>query len=237
MEGIIIDNVSKIYNVDKKNSFVALDKIKFKIHKGEFVSIVGGSGSGKSTLAKMLVGIEKPTEGKLYLDEDEVSNWNFKQWQKKRNKIQAVFQDASGTLNSKLSVYHNVEQALVNLTNLSKNQRVERIRELMELTCMNERLLKVPIRQLSGGEQRRLSLLRALSIRPKYLILDEVTSGLDLISADSVMEVLETYNKKYSCTCIFITHDKGSAYRLSNRILEIQKGKLINEGKIMGRGI
>lgn len=236
MEGIVMENISKVYDLNGKGSFIALDNINLKIEPGEFVSIVGASGSGKSTIAKLLVGIEKPTKGRLYLDGEEVSRWDFIQWQRYRSKIQAVFQDTAGTLNSKLSVYHNVEQALLNLTDLDKSHRIERIKELMELTNMSDRLLKVPTKQLSGGEQRRLSLLRALSVCPKYLILDEVISGLDLISADLVMNVLETYNKRFSCSCVFITHNKDSAYRLSDRIVEIQEGKLINEGKMVGRG-
>jgi peptide/nickel transport system ATP-binding protein/nickel transport system ATP-binding protein len=231
VEGIRIVNVSKIYSFERTSPFIALDNINLNIEKGEFVSIIGSSGSGKSTLAKLLVGIEKPTSGHVYLDDEDVALWNNRQWRLRRSKIQAVFQDTSGTLNPKVSVYHNIEQALVNLTDLGKSQRFERIQELMDFTNMSSKLLKVPTRQLSGGEQRRLSLLRALSIRPKYLVLDEVISGLDLISADAVMRVLKTYHSKFQCSCIFITHNQESAYRLSDRIIVMKEGRLIKEGK------
>lgn len=231
MEGIRIRNVTKVYSCNRDSPFVALDNINLSIKKGEFVSIVGSSGSGKSTLAKLIVGIEKPTSGHVYLDDEDVTTWKHRQWRPRRSKIQAVFQDTSGTLNPKLSVYHNIEQALVNLSDLDKRKRSQRIKELMTLTNMSSKLLKVPTRQLSGGEQRRLSLLRALSIRPRYLVLDEVISGLDLISADAVMRVLETYHSKLQCACIFITHNLESAYRLSDQIVVMENGRLIKEGK------
>ena len=104
-----------------------------------------------------------------------------------------------------------------------------RIDELMELTHMDSHLLQVPVRQLSGGEQRRLSLLRALSIYPQFLVLDEVTSGLDLLSTDAVLQVLERYHEEFSCAYLLITHDRQTAYRISSRVLELNRGVFVRE--------
>ena len=104
-----------------------------------------------------------------------------------------------------------------------------RIDELMELTHMDSHLLQVPVRQLSGGEQRRLSLLRALSIHPQFLVLDEVTSGLDLLSADAVLQVLERYHEEFGCAYLLITHDRQTAYRISSRVLELNPGVFVRE--------
>lgn len=134
------------------------------------------------------------------------------------------------TMDPAYSVYHNVEEALRNLSALNAKERRARIDELMALTHMSPKLLQVPVRQLSGGEQRRLSLLRALSLHPSYLILDEVTSGLDLISADAVLSVLEKYHTQYGCAYLLITHDKQNAYRIADRILEMQKGEITKIG-------
>jgi ABC-type glutathione transport system ATPase component len=125
-----------------------------------------------------------------------------------------------------LSVYHNLEEALVNLTDLSRAERRARLYGLMELTGLGRELLRVPVRQISGGEGRRLSLLRALSVIPDYLVLDEVVSGLDLISADRVLSVLERYKREHACACIFITHDRDSALRIADRALEMREGKI-----------
>lgn len=230
MEGFIIDEISKIYYDAHDRPFPVLKEVSFSWNKGENIAIVGESGSGKSTLARLLIGIEKPTNGIITLDGDDITRWKASTWRENRKRIQAVFQDASGTLNPARSVYHNVEEALLNLTNLDKAKRREQIGYLMELTHMDEKLLKVPVRQLSGGEQRRLSLLRALSIHPQYLVLDEVTSGLDQISANAVLEVLETYHQEYGCAYLLITHDRQIACRLSHHILEMRKGKFVRQG-------
>ena len=227
MDGLIAENISKTYTGTHGLSFSALRNVSIRLEPGSFTSLVGESGSGKSTLARLLVG---PDQGTIFLDGEDTSSWSTEDWRKRRTKLQAVFQDASGTLNPMRSVRSNVEEAMVNLTSLSKRQRRERIGELMELTHMEERLLEIPARQLSGGEQRRLSLVRAMSIRPKYLILDEVLSGLDLISADAVMHVLEQYHREFDCAFLLITHDMDSAYRLSDTILTMQAGQIVRVG-------
>lgn len=230
MAGFVIDQVCKTYYDAHEHPFPVLKNISFVWEEGENIAVVGESGSGKSTLARLLIGIEKPTSGIISLDGNDISLWKASAWRENRRRIQAVFQDASGTLNPARSVYHNVEEALRNLTDLNKEQRREQIGRLMELTHMSEKLLKVPVRQLSGGEQRRLSLLRALSIHPQYLVLDEVTSGLDQISSNAVLEVLETYHKEYGCAYLLITHDRQTAFRLSHRILEMKAGALVRQG-------
>ena len=164
MDGLIAEHISKTYAGAHGLSFAALRDVSIHLEPGSFTSLVGESGSGKSTLARLLVGLEPPDQGTISLDGEDTSGWSTEDWRKRRTTLQAVFQDASGTLNPMRSVRSNVEEAMVNLTSLSKRQRRERIGKLMELTHMEERLLEVPARQLSGGEQRRLSLVRAMSI-------------------------------------------------------------------------
>lgn len=230
MAAVVIQNLCKAYSGENGHRLNALHDISLTWQSGEFISLIGESGSGKSTLAKMLLGIEKPDSGSILLDGCELTSLDFKGWKAQRRKIQGVFQDASGTMNPRRPVYDNVEQAMVNLTNHSKKQRKEHILRLMEQTGLPPRLLNVPVRQLSGGEQRRFSLLRAMSIEPKYLVLDEATSGLDLVSADSVIQTLLKYKSETNCAFLFITHDLNSAYRLSDRIIKMQQGRLVLEG-------
>ena len=230
MEGFVVDQVSKTYMDENQRPFQVLHNVAFSWSSGENIAVLGESGSGKSTLARLLIGIEKPNSGTITWNGEDITRWKSSTWREKRKHIQAVFQDASGTLNPARSVYHNVEEALRNLSELNAKERRTRIDELMTLTHMSPKLLQVPVRQLSGGEQRRLSLLRALSLHPSYLILDEVTSGLDLISADAVLSVLEKYHTQYGCAYLLITHDKQNAYRIADRILEMQKGEITKIG-------
>lgn len=144
MDGLIAEHISKTYAGAHGLSFAALRDVSIHLEPGSFTSLVGESGSGKSTLARLLVGLEPPDQGTISLDGEDTSGWSTEDWRKRRTKLQAVFQDASGTLNPMRSVRSNVEEAMVNLTSLSKRQRRERIGKLMELTHMEERLLEVP---------------------------------------------------------------------------------------------
>lgn len=233
MEGLLIQNVGQVYMRDNGEEFHALRDVNFFIPKGESLALEGESGSGKSTLARLLLGLEKPTRGCILFDGEDVTTWNFKTWRKHRKQIQAVFQDASGTLNPSRSAYHNIEEALVNLTNINAKDRRNKILGLMEKVKLNRCLLDVPVRRLSGGEQRRLSLLRAIAVDPEYLILDEVTSGLDLKSENSVLDMIEEYTKSNNCSCIFITHNHNSAMRISNQIAIMQDGRIVKMGKLI----
>lgn len=232
MEQIIVRNLSKQYRDSSGKAFTALKDLSFTWLKGENLSFIGESGSGKSTLAKLLIGLETPTDGGIQLDGEDIKRWSYNGWRKRRTKIQAVFQDAYGCLNKKLSVYSNIEEALFNLTPLKKAERRKRILELMALTGTSQRLLETPVGNLSGGEQRRVSLLRALSIRPDYLILDEITSGLDLISQKAITEVLEKFHEEYHCGYMLITHDMKFAYSLSERIYELCNGQITRIGQL-----
>lgn len=108
MDGIKIVNVTKTYYDQRGKTFNALDGVKFEWNYGENIAVVGASGSGKSTLARLVIGVEKPTVGSISIDGQHSTKWNYRRWQKERKKVQAVFQDSSGTLNPTRSVYRNV---------------------------------------------------------------------------------------------------------------------------------
>ena len=118
MDGLIAEHISKTYAGTHGLSFAALRDVSIRLEPGSFTSLVGESGSGKSTLARLLVGLEAPDQGAIFLDGEDTSGWSTEDWRKRRTKLQAVFQDASGTLNPMRSVRSNVEEAMVNLTSL-----------------------------------------------------------------------------------------------------------------------
>ncbi len=233
MGEIVIQNVNKIYPSEIQGELHALYNINIRLEKGESLAIEGESGSGKSTLARLLIGMEKPTSGTILLDGEDMTQWSYGTWKSRRKKIQAVFQDSSGTLNPARSAFSNVEEALINLTSFNRKERKKRIYDLMDAVSMDHRLLDTPVRRLSGGEQRRLSLLRAIAIEPDYLIMDEVTSGLDLISADAVLTLVENAVKLHRCSCIFVTHNRKDAMRISDRIAIMQNGRIVEQGQLI----
>ena len=220
---ITLDHITKIYEAQPNNP--ALSDISLHIFPGEFVFLVGHSGSGKSTFINLLIRQIKPTKGKIYIaDEDltQMRNWRVPYL---RRNIGCVFQDFKLLPNK--TAFENVAFAL---EVIGKSRHVIRtqVPEVLRLVGLEDKMDKLPD-QLSGGEQRRLSLLRALSIHPQFLVLDEVTSGLDLLSADAVLQVLERYHEEFGCAYLLITHDRQMAYRISSRILELNHGVFVRE--------
>lgn len=226
MDRIELNNLTRTYYDAQGETFCALDHAALIWEQGHSIAIMGESGSGKSTLARLMIGLERPSEGRILINGVDTTKWSLREWRKYRGKIQAVFQDAGGTLNPSWSTSQNVEEALVNLTDFSPSQRKKRIAEMMEQTGLSQSLLDTPVRRLSGGEQRRLALLRSLSISPEFLILDEVTAGLDLISTEAVLQLLEKYEQEHDCAYLVITHDLQIASRLCEVIYEIEHGKI-----------
>ena len=226
MDGLVAQNITHSYHGTDGKTFTVLNDVSLQLLSGECIALLGESGSGKSTMARLLLGIEKPNSGKILLDEIDITDSRKKQWREYRKLVQGVFQDASGTLNRQKSVYQNMEEGLINLTTLNKKERQTEIYKLMELFRMDKSMLKTPARRLSGGEQRRVSLVRALSLKPKYLILDEVTSGLDLISTEAVLTTLKLYKEHYGCSYMLITHDKNCAYEMADKIYIFKNGKV-----------
>lgn len=226
MEGLMIQDISKIFTGAGGEFRTVLKNVSLHLPPKNCISIVGESGCGKSTLMKIALGIMPPSAGDVFLDGESVIGLSNRQWLKKRSVLQGVFQDAKGSLNEYLSTYANSEEALRNLTSLSRDQRRGQIEALMEGLNIDRKLLKTRVHRLSGGEQRRIALMRALAVNPKYLLMDEVMSGLDALNQDAVMRTLEAYKTQFDCAYLLITHDMNIAYRLSDVIIHMDGGRI-----------
>jgi len=226
MAVIRVEQVSKHYQNDNGEIFRALRSVDLEWNEQESIALCGESGSGKSTLARLLLGLEKPSEGAIRFGRVSLAELSHRQWRVYRRRLQGVFQDASGALNPGRSVFRNMEEGLINLTDCTARERRIEIATLMKRFGLSQSLLEIPVRQLSGGEQRRVALVRALAVKPTFLIMDEVLAGLDIITADAVLSTLEEYRQSYGCAYLLITHDRYSAKRLGERIYVMEHGRL-----------
>lgn len=225
MEILKVEHLTKTYG--EKNTLVtALNDINFSVEKGEFVAIVGASGSGKSTLLHILGGVDKPTSGKVYVNDNDVFSFNETNLAIfRRREVGLIYQFYN--LIPILDVKENMELPIL-LDNKKSDE--EYLNELIETLGLKNRIHHLP-NELSGGQQQRVSIGRALMNHPALLLADEPTGNLDSKSSKEIMELLELSNRKYHQTIIMITHDQNLAMH-ANRIITIDDGKIIKDEKV-----
>ena len=217
---IEFQGVSKVY----KGNILALDNIDLKIEKGEFVFIIGESGAGKSTMLKLLLKEENPTSGKLFLFGDNITKLRSRRIPILRKKIGVVFQDFRLLENK--TVRGNL-QYVMELLGFSKRKIKAKIPELLEAVNLVGKEKAYP-NELSGGEQQRVSIARALIVNPEIIIADEPTGNLDPKTASDIVRSLEDINKK-GTTVIMITHEKSIVDSLGKRVIKLDSGKIIRD--------
>lgn len=227
MEILKVENLTKIYG--KGNTKVtALDNVSFSVEKGEFVAIVGASGSGKSTLLHILGGVDRPTSGKVIVDKEDIYKLNEANLAIfRRRQVGLIYQFYN------LIPILNIEENIT-LPILLDGRKVDKeyLNELINILGLEKRLNHLP-NELSGGEQQRVSIGRALMNRPAILLADEPTGNLDSKSSKEILELLKLSNKKYNQTIIMITHDNSLALN-ANRIITIKDGRIINDERVDG---
>lgn len=225
MEFLKIENLCKVYG-DGENQVTALDNISITIEKGEFIAIIGSSGSGKSTLLHILGGVDVPTSGKVYLENQDVYAQN--------NEKLAIFRRRQVGL---IYQFHNLIPTLnvvenITLPILMDKRKVneERLDDLLEMLGLQDRKHHLP-NQLSGGQQQRVSIGRALMNAPAVMLADEPTGSLDSRNGHEIIKLLKESNKKYGQTLIMVTHDENIALQ-ADRIIGISDGKVVRNEKV-----
>ena len=221
MQLIELKNVYKRYS----NGVPALNDVSLSISRGEFVFVIGASGSGKSTLIKLLYRQEKPTSGELYVGGINVAKLRNGKVYKLRRKLGVVFQDYK--LLPKKTVYENVAFAL-EVYGLKTSEVRKRTLKAIEQVGLKDKVRSYPT-ELSGGEQQRVSIARAIVNDPKILICDEPTGNLDPDMSMEVMNVIEGINKDLGTTIIMATHDKDIVNRMKKRVISIKKGMVASD--------
>lgn len=222
MEILKIENLSKIYGKGE-SAVKALDDVSFSVKKGEFVAIIGPSGSGKSTLLHLLGGVDRPTSGKVFVDQTDMYSLNETQLAIfRRRQIGLIYQFYN--LIPVLTVEENMTLPL-----LLDKQKVNKkqFNDLVKTLNLQHRLHHLP-NQLSGGQQQRVSIGRALISHPAIMLADEPTGNLDSKNSSEIIDLLIMFNKAFNQTLIVITHDERIALQ-ADRIISIEDGRIAKD--------
>lgn len=221
MEILRAENLTKIYGKGS-TKVVALDHVSFSVEKGEFVAIVGASGSGKSTLLHLLGGVDRPTEGKVFIDGKDIYSFNDEKLAIfRRRQVGLIYQFYN------LIPILNVEENITLPLSLDNRQvNAAKLDEMLESLGLIERRKHLP-NELSGGQQQRTSIGRALITNPAIILADEPTGNLDSKSSDEIVALLRKSNRDYKQTIIMITHNMEIA-KYADRVLKMEDGRLIN---------
>lgn len=220
MKIIKVENLSKIYGKGDAK-VVALDNISFEVEEGEFIAIIGPSGSGKSTLLHSIAGLEKPTSGKVFFYDKNIYEMNKKELTiLRRQKIGIIYQFYN------LIPTLNVEENILLPIQLDKKKvDKQKFEEIVKFLNLDNRKKHLP-NELSGGQQQKVAIGRALMINPTIILADEPTGNLDSKSSNEIIELLKKTNKEYNQTIMMITHNMEIA-KQADRIIKIEDGKFI----------
>jgi len=203
----------------------AIDGLTLKVKKGEFVAIMGPSGCGKSTLLNLIGALDKPTLGKILVDQVDISTLDQKTLANLRNeKIGFIFQ--AFNLVNRSTVFRNVELPML-VKGLSRDERERRVREILEVVGLFDKAYRKP-RELSGGEQQRVAIARAFVNKPSIMLADEPTGNLDSKTGKTIIDFMKKLNKETGTTIIVVTHDPYIA-EATDRIVYLRDGRIINE--------
>ena len=222
MEILKVQNLTKVYGKGE-STVVALDNVSFSVEKGEFVAIVGASGSGKSTLLHLLGGVDRPTKGKVFIDEKDIYSFDDDKLAIfRRRQVGLIYQFYN--LIPILNVEENITLPLA-LDNREVDKK--KLNEMLELLGLEKRRTHLP-NELSGGQQQRTSIGRALITNPTLVLADEPTGNLDSKSSDEIVALLQKSNKELKQTIIMITHNMEIA-KIADRIIKIEDGSIVEE--------
>ncbi|RLP67840.1 ABC transporter ATP-binding protein [Mycetocola reblochoni] len=232
---IVVEGVSKVYPAPRRGEekVTAVSDVSFRLEPGEALALVGASGSGKSTLAKLITGVEKPTAGSIRFGDLDVTGLRRRALRELHKDVQMVFQDPYSALNPLHTVEYTLTRPVVNYTGLRGADARRRVLELLDtvgLTPVEQFAAKLP-HQLSGGQRQRVVIARALASDPQVLIADEPVSMLDVSLRAGVLALLEDLREQWGVSMLYITHDLLSARLVTENILVLNRGRVVERGE------
>lgn len=210
----------------------AVDDVSFTVEKGTTLGVVGESGCGKSTLGRTILRLIEPTSGNIIFDGRDITKASRREMKQLRKEMQLIFQDPFSSLNPRISVMQTIDEAL-KLTGRYKDadERFAKILELMDSVGLDERLANAYPHELDGGRRQRVGIARALAMDPKFIVCDEPVSALDVSIQAQILNILRKLQKEKDLTYIFITHDLSVVNYISDEIVVMYLGRMIEKAK------
>lgn len=223
---LTVDNVKKYFNIGS-STLKAVDGISFKLYKGETLGLVGESGCGKSTAGRTILRLYEPTAGKVVFKDIDIFSLPKKKLKEMRKQMQIIFQDPYASLNPRMTVEDIIGEPL-DIHGIAKGEkRHERIKELLELVGLNEEHASRFPHEFSGGQRQRVGIARALAVEPEFIVCDEPISALDVSIQAQVVNLLKQLQEELGLTYLFIAHDLSMVKYISDRILVMYLGQMM----------
>ncbi len=230
MEPILqVRNLKKYFNTPK-GLLHAVDGVTFDINKGETLGVVGESGCGKSTLGRVILHLLESTDGELFYEGQDITKLTKSEFRELRKKMQIIFQDPFSSLNPRMTVSEIIkEPIIIHKTIRDKREIDKKVSELMDTVGLAERLVNTYPHELDGGRRQRIGIARALALNPGFIVCDEPVSALDVSIQAQVLNLMQDLQKEMDLTYMFITHDLSVVKHISNDILVMYLGQLVEK--------
>ncbi|MDN7240989.1 nickel import ATP-binding protein NikE [Planococcus sp. N028] len=204
-----------------------LSDVSLSIDEGTCMGLLGTSGAGKSTLGKVILGLEKPQKGQVIFQGQDLYTMDTITRKRIRRDLQVVFQDSYSSVNPRLSAEKIIGEPLENYERLSPAELQRTVAHLLDMVGLNAADMKKYPRQFSGGQLQRISIARAIALKPKMIVLDESVSSLDMVNQTNILNLLNELKSEYGLSYLFITHDIRAAYTISDALAVMEKGKIV----------